>query len=150
MSDDWITVASFSQPVEAHLARTKLESEGIACVVSDEYLVRVNWLLSNAVGGVKLRVPSWEAERAREVLRPRPRLVVVPDAEQAREARAAGEMMCPSCRSLDVYYTRFSRRAAGVFWLLFGFIVPWFSRRWLCKQCGYEWKGRINPGNREQ
>lgn len=146
MANDWKTVATFSQPVEAHLARTKLESEGIVCVVSDEYLVRVNWLLSNAVGGVKLLVAPWDEERARAILRPRPRLVVVAD---DAEPRGDGEMICPNCRSFDVYYTRFSRRAAGVFMLVFGFIVPWFNRRWLCKQCGYEWKGRVNPKHRE-
>lgn len=140
MSSDWVTVATFSEPVGAHLARTRLEAEGIPCVVRDEYLVRVNWLLSNAVGGVKLAVPSWEAERARDILRPRPRLVVVAGDDESPEDR--GEMICPRCRSYDVYYTRFSRRAAGVFWLLFGFIVPWLNRRWLCKQCGYEWKDR--------
>lgn len=145
MADQWITVATFSQPVEAHLARTKLESEGIDCLVCDEYLVRVNWLLSNAVGGVKLRVPWWDEHRAREALRPRPRLVVVAD---DAAGHAEGEV-CPECRSYDVYYHRFSRRAAGVFWLAFGFIVPWLNRRWLCKQCGYEWKGRMNPSTRE-
>lgn len=139
MSSDWVTVATFSQPVEAHLARTKLESEGVECVVSDEYLVRVNWLLSNAVGGVKLRVPEWEEQRARELLRPRPRLVVVAD---ARDDAVDDESICPNCRSYDVYYRRFNRRAAGVFWLFFGFIVPWLDRRWMCKQCGYEWKER--------
>ena len=49
MSKNWVTVASFSQPFEAHLAKTRLEAEEIPCVVSDEYLVRVDWLLSNAV-----------------------------------------------------------------------------------------------------
>lgn len=148
MANDWITVATFSQPVEAHLARTKLESEGIVCMVSDEYLVRVNWLLSNAVGGVKLLVPPWDAERARAILRPRPRLVVVAG-DDAHRAEGEGEMICPNCRSYDVYYTRFSRRAAGVFMLVFGFIVPWLNRRWLCKQCGYQWKGRLS-GHREE
>ena len=78
--NEWVKVASFSQPFEAHLARTRLEAEGIACVVSDEYLVRVDWLLSNAIGGVKLMVPAGEAARAREALRPRPHLVVVAQA----------------------------------------------------------------------
>jgi rubredoxin len=149
MAGEWITIATFSQPVEAHLARTRLESEGITCVVSDEYLVRVNWLLSDAVGGVKLRVPSWDAPRAREILRPKPRLVVVADAAVDPHTASDEDMICPRCRSFDVYYTRFSRRAAGLFMLVFGFILPWLDRRWLCKQCGYEWKGKVNPRNRE-
>jgi hypothetical protein len=136
MTGNWITVASFSQPIEAHLARTRLESEGITCVVSDEYLVRVDWFLSNAVGGVKLLVPVWEAARARDLLRPRPRLLVV------GSAAANGEMICPRCHCDDVYYTRYSRRMAGLFILLVGFLIPWRDRRWECKQCGYAWKER--------
>jgi hypothetical protein len=136
MNSNWVTVASFSQPVEAHLARTRLEAEGITCVVSDEYLVRVDWFLSNAIGGVKLVVPAWEAARARDLLRPRPRLLAVAG------PAADGEMICPRCRCDDVYYTRYSRRAAGLFILFFGFLVPWRDRRWTCKQCGYAWKER--------
>ncbi|HEX5130944.1 MAG TPA: DUF2007 domain-containing protein [Candidatus Krumholzibacteria bacterium] len=138
MPSDWVTVASYSQPIEAHLARTKLESEGIPCVMGDENLVRVDWLLSNAVGGVKIMVPAWDVEQAREILRPQPRLVVV--AEEGEPAD--GELICPRCRSYDVYYQRFSQRVAGLFILLFGFLIPWRDRRWTCKQCGYEWKER--------
>lgn len=126
--------------MDAHLDRTRLESEGITCVVSDEYLVRVNWLLSNAIGGVKLMVPEWEESRAREVLRPRPQLVVVADGESPETEDT--ELICPSCRSYDVYFHRFNRRVAGIFWLMFGFVVPWLSRKWVCKQCGYQWKER--------
>jgi DNA-directed RNA polymerase subunit M/transcription elongation factor TFIIS len=136
MPAEWVAVASFSQPVEAHLARTKLESEGIPCVVGDEHLVRVDWFLSNAVGGVKVMVPRSEAEHARDVLRPRPRLVVVAE----RGAPSDGEMICPRCRCDDVYYRRYSRRVAGVFMLLLGFLIPWRDSRWTCTRCGYEWK----------
>lgn len=135
---EWVTVASFSQPVEAHLARTKLESEGIPCVVGDENLVGIYSFLSNAVGGVKLKVPSYAVEQARDALRPRPHLVVLAEDDDGAE----GEMACPRCRSYDVYYRRYSRRMAGFFILLFGFLVPWRDRRWTCKQCGYEWKER--------
>lgn len=136
MPSDWIAIATFSQPVEAHLARTKLESEGIPCVIGNENLVRVDWFLSNAVGGVKVMVPRWEAEHARDVLRPRPRLVVVAE----RGAPFDGEMICPRCRSDDVYYRRYNRRVAGIFMLLLGFLIPWRDRRWTCTRCGYEWK----------
>ncbi len=135
MERRWETVATFSQPVEAHLARARLEAEGIPCVVADEYLVRVNWLLSNAVGGVKLMVPAWEAPRARDVLRPRPRPVEVAD-----ENTPPDELSCPRCRSLDVYYQRFDRRVAGLAWLLLGFIVPWRRDAWVCTECGYAWR----------
>jgi len=138
MSNNWITVATFSQGVDAHLARTRLEAEGIHCIVSDEFLVRVNWLLSNAVGGVKLMVPAWEAERAREILRPKPRLVVAADPNERDPDEP--DLICPRCHSYDVYYHRFNKRIANLVVLFFGFTVPWLSRKWICKQCDYQWR----------
>lgn len=138
MSDQFVTIATFSKPVEAHLARTKLESEGIPCFVTDEQLVQVNWLFPHA-GGVKLKVSAEDASRARDILRPKPRLVVVAD----KDAQIPdGEMICPRCRSFDVYYHGFNRRFAALAAELFGFLVPWLSRKWVCKQCGYEWKDK--------
>ncbi|HET6348940.1 MAG TPA: hypothetical protein VFH88_07650 [Candidatus Krumholzibacteria bacterium] len=136
MKGNWITVATYCRPVDAHLGRAQLEADGIMCVMSDEFLVRVDPFLSNAVGGVKLMVPVWEAERAKEILRPRPRLVVVADAS------ADGEMICPRCHCEDVYYSRYNRRVSIWFVLLLGFLIPWRDRRWTCKQCGYMWKER--------
>jgi hypothetical protein len=149
MQQDWVEVASFSQPVEAHLARTRLESEDIPCVVKDEYLIRVNWLLSNAIGGVKLMVPQWEADRARDILRPKPHLVVVADDGVVPEW-ADVDLICPNCHSYDVYFHRFSLRVASLAWLAFGFIVPWISRKWVCTQCGYEWKERRPKGEQRE
>jgi len=143
MSGKWITIAAYSQPVQAHLARTQLESEGIACIMGDEHLVHVDWLLSNAVGGVKLKVMSGDEVHAREVLRPRPRLVVVAEPGVLPEADLNDDdLICPRCRSFDVYFHRFDKRVAGVFWLIFGFIVPWRASKWECKQCSYSWRER--------
>ncbi|MBS0664549.1 MAG: DUF2007 domain-containing protein [Verrucomicrobia bacterium] len=62
------TIASFSQPVEAHLLRTRLEAEGIPAYIRDENLVTLDWLYSNAVGGVKVDVADEDYERAVAIL----------------------------------------------------------------------------------
>lgn len=62
------TVASFSFAHEAHIARAKLESEGIPAVLADEHTVNMQWLYSNALGGVKVQVPPSCAQRAIEIL----------------------------------------------------------------------------------
>jgi hypothetical protein len=138
MTSDFVTIATFNRPVEAHLAKTKLESEGIVCFVTDEQLVQVNWLFPHA-GGVKLKVPAEHSQRARDILRPKPRLVVVADKDALIPE---GEMICPRCRSFDVYYHRFTHRLTALVAGFFGFLVPWLSRKWVCKQCGYEWKDK--------
>jgi hypothetical protein len=52
----WLTVATFWEPTEAHIARLKLESEEIDCMILDENLVATYWFWANAVGGIKLQV----------------------------------------------------------------------------------------------
>jgi tetratricopeptide (TPR) repeat protein len=65
---DLTTVARFSFPVEAYLARTRLEWAGIPAFVADDRTVMANWLYSNAIGGVRLRVRECDVETAREIL----------------------------------------------------------------------------------
>src|SRR5262245_35595910 len=63
-----VTIATFDQPAQARLAKNALDEEGIQNAISDENLVAMDWLLSNAVGGVKVQVWEEDAERAVAVL----------------------------------------------------------------------------------
>lgn len=63
-----VTICTFSQPYQAELAKAHLEAEGIPAFLSDEYLVSINWLYSNAVGGVRLKVAEPDVEAARKIL----------------------------------------------------------------------------------
>jgi hypothetical protein len=68
MSRKLVTIATFDQPPKAQLARNALEEAGIPVVVNDETLVAMDWLLANAVGGVKVQVWEEDADRAVAVL----------------------------------------------------------------------------------
>jgi hypothetical protein len=59
-----VTIAAFDQPAKARLAQNALQAAGIRAAVSDETVVAMDWLLSNAVGGVKVQVWEEDAERA--------------------------------------------------------------------------------------
>ena len=39
-----VSVASWASPIEAHLARSRLEAAGIQAFVADEHIVAVHWL----------------------------------------------------------------------------------------------------------
>ncbi len=60
-----VTVATFSTPMEATLAKQFLESEGIEAFLADEAMALQ---LSLAIGGVKLQVPETDVDRARQLL----------------------------------------------------------------------------------
>lgn len=64
----WVTIRRYSLPFEAHLDRSRLESEGIGAFVADEHTVNMQWMLSNAIGGVRLQVQEDDLYRARQIL----------------------------------------------------------------------------------
>jgi hypothetical protein len=65
---EWITIVSFTYPLEANLAKGKLESEGIEVFINDELTAQVNNFYSNAIGGVKLIVKDSDYDIAYKIL----------------------------------------------------------------------------------
>lgn len=132
----WITVATFSQSTRAQIARLKLESEDIPCIILDENLVATDWFMSIAVGGIKVQVPEPEAARAVLLLGEKAPHATETPATQEEEPSA----LCPRCGASNVYRTRFSRRMAMLSILLLGLPLSFGGRRWRCARCGWEWR----------
>ena len=59
---------SFEFTWEAELVRGLLESEGIQAFVFDTEHIRINWMLSNALGGVRVMVNRSDLDSANLVL----------------------------------------------------------------------------------
>jgi hypothetical protein len=65
---NWNIIITFTYPHEAHLAKGKLESEGIEVIIKDELTAQVNNFYSNAIGGVKLFVKDTDFDAAYKIL----------------------------------------------------------------------------------
>jgi len=65
---DFATVARFREAHLAHVLEGALVAAGLHPAVLDEHTVSINWLYSNAIGGVRVVVPASEAEAAAEIL----------------------------------------------------------------------------------
>ena len=85
MSGRLATVATFRSPVEANLARNRLEAAGIEAFLADEETVGMVWHLTNALGGIKLQVGDRDVEEALAILAESEALEL-PAAGQADEA----------------------------------------------------------------
>jgi hypothetical protein len=129
------TIATFSKPEEAHLFRTRLEAAGIPAFVQDENFVQLDWLYSNAIGGVRVQILDDDLEATREFLAedsPQP----CPD---------ASDVLCPSCGSQQTVPIDLPQRIAFLslvlFPLLFLALLPFqfpflfTRRRWRCSSC---------------
>jgi len=65
----FVTVATFQYPHQAHVIKSKLESQGIAVFLKDELTVQAYNFLSNAVGGIKLQISESDYEKAYPLLK---------------------------------------------------------------------------------
>ena len=65
---DLLTIRQFRDLPEALLAKSALESAGIECFLGDDNLIRMDWLWSNLLGGIKLRVRQEDAIVASRLL----------------------------------------------------------------------------------
>jgi hypothetical protein len=69
MAAQLVTIATYSTPEMAHLAKNQLEDEKITTHLADEMVVGTDWELGNtAVGGLKLQVAAHDEDRARKIL----------------------------------------------------------------------------------
>lgn len=62
-------IATFNTAAEAHLLCAHLAGNGIEGTMRDENVVMADWLLSNAVGGVKVDVADEDYETAIAIVR---------------------------------------------------------------------------------
>jgi hypothetical protein len=132
-------VARYRDPYEALLARSFLEAAGIPAFVSDEHAIGIDWLLSNSLGGVRLRVESEDADRAREVLASPP-AEPSPTAAELPAARASAEP-CPNCGTPGESLARADRRVRALS-LLIGIPFALGRDKLRCPGCGVRWRSR--------
>ena len=132
-----VTIATFSFPTEAYILRSRLETEGIWSFVADADTVTANWLYSNAIGGVKLKVTEADAERALELLNQKAEPTDWVDEDSETEDQ---ELTCPQCGSHSIHYEKYATRLVFLFWLIFNFTFPFPKRKWKCLDCGHTWK----------
>lgn len=124
-----MTVARYTYPYEAQIARALLESEGVSAFIADEQTINMQWLYSDALGGVRLQVAEEDLLRARSILQDDRETVLL---EQEGEDRPA----CPVCGSQNTEYHQIGRRWAFLMFLAIDF--PLFRVRdgIRCHACG--------------
>jgi predicted RNA-binding Zn-ribbon protein involved in translation (DUF1610 family) len=132
-----VVVGRFREPHLAYLAKGKLESEGIHAAVRDEYTAGIQWLHSDAIGGVKLAVAEPDAERAIAVLREDHSAEVLDDEDTLTGFESWDR--CPKCGGQAIALQQASRKA-GALSLLFGLPIIFWKKRYRCEFCGHTWK----------
>ena len=111
-----VTLHTFRDMPEALLAQGALTSAGIQSFLMDETTIRMDWLWSNALGGIKLRVDRIDAAAAAQILGQE-----IPAKFPVEGVGDFEQPRCPQCRSLDI-----AHKESG--------------RIWTCQACGHKWQ----------
>jgi len=133
-----VTLRKFRDIPQAMVAKSILDSAGIECFLGDENTVRMDWLWSNLLGGVKLWVRQGDFAAATELLKQ--------DFSDGFEMGGAGEYKppkCPYCKSPDISFEELNRAVAHP-GLMLGIPIPMNRVGWLCHACGKTWSDDEN------
>ncbi|RNI32009.1 DUF2007 domain-containing protein [Rufibacter immobilis] len=135
--DTLVLLSTYSSPIDAHLAKNKLESEGILSFLFDENLVSINPLFNITVGGIKLKVLESDAPKAWEVLQ---RMQAQPYTNEENQP-----VHCPRCGATAVTYSHDSDKKVksflGFVLAFLTFSLPLLSKdKYKCERCGKEFR----------
>jgi hypothetical protein len=129
-----VTIRRYRDLSEAIVARSLVESAGIFCFLKDENLVRLDWQVSNFIGGIRLQVAAEDAVAANERIgQPIPHTI-------AFEGNAEYDQPhCPKCHSIDISFECSNRKAALASLYLFAVPLPLGASYWICQKCSCRW-----------
>ncbi|MCU4640817.1 DUF2007 domain-containing protein [Acinetobacter courvalinii] len=127
----WVVAETYSFPYEAQIAKTQLEAAGIPARIENEHTINMDWLYSNALGGVRLLVPGRYLEQALVLL--------AQDFSQELEQEFGLSERCPQCGSTDIKPYTEGKRPAYLVFLLLGFPLFSYKHGTKCQQCQHFW-----------
>ncbi|QXP80357.1 MULTISPECIES: DUF2007 domain-containing protein [Winogradskyella] len=133
MQDTFVTIARFQYSSEAEIMKGRLESDGIQVFLKDNITIDTDPLVSNAIGGIKLKVLAKDEETAREILQ---------SIQQYSVDNEGEPITCPNCgkNRIELYSTITNFKSLVSF--LIGFLtgtLPFSTRyQYKCDDCKTE------------
>lgn len=133
MQDTFKTIAVFQYTAEADIIKGRLEADGISIFLLDNHTINTNPIVSNAIGGVKLKVYSEQEAEAKAIL------ASISSYSLDNDGQA---IACPNCHKnqVEVFSTIKDLKSFVAF--LVGFIfgtLPFHTRyQYRCEACKTE------------
>ncbi|WP_298893203.1 DUF2007 domain-containing protein [uncultured Psychroserpens sp.] len=135
MSEKFKTIARFQYTTEAQIIKGRLEAEGVKVFLQDHLTIDTDPLVSNAIGGVKLKVLSEDAMKAQHILSTIKQYALDDD---------GNTIHCPNCNSEKVELFSTITDFKSFFAFIIGFLsgtLPFHTRyKYKCDNCNTEFK----------
>ena len=133
--DKIIVFMTFRNPIKANIIKTRLESNGISCYLTDENIISINPLFDNSMGGIKLNIFEKDIIKAQNI----------PSEDNELETdMVEGDIKCPKCFSNNVVFSSSSKKKFSFFTVIISLlflVYPFRTRKvYYCFNCGNEFK----------
>jgi len=136
MEPTFVTIAVFTYSAEAGIIKGRLDAEGIETFLFDNLTIDTDPLVSNAIGGVKLKVRKENEAEARKILA---------TINEYSLDDSGEEINCPNCGASEIHYFSNVTDIKSLFAFLFGFLfgtLPFYTKyKYSCEVC----KHKFNP-----
>lgn len=130
MQNTFTTIATFQYSSEAQITKGRLEADGIEVFLRDNITIDTDPLVSNAIGGVKLKVRTEDEKTAREILKSIKMYVIDND---------GNPISCPSCSQNHIELFSTITNFKSLVHFVIGFIsgtLPFSTRyQYKCEDC---------------
>lgn len=145
--DHIITLETYYDPMLAHIVRTRLEDNGIACFIADENMIGLNPVYNTALGGIKLKIFERDLEKCRAILTEDGTLAIEEHIEI--DPKTNEVVICPFCGSSNVRYGAATKNRYGWLGILTGLMIalmglllyPFSTRKaWHCFNCSEDFE----------
>lgn len=138
-NETFTTVAVFQYSSEAQIIKGRLESDGIEVFLSDNLTIDTDPLVSRAIGGVKLKVLSYQAAEAKQILN---------SIQQYSMDDEGNSIHCPNCKSTHIELFSTIKDVKSLFWFIFGVLfssLPFYTKhKYRCEMCDTEFDLKTN------
>jgi DNA-directed RNA polymerase subunit RPC12/RpoP len=132
MSEIFKTTATFQYSYEAQIVKGRLESDGIKVFLFDDLTIDTDPLVSNAIGGVKVKVLANQEQEAIQVLK----LI------KKYSVDDGNSINCPNCNSEKIELFSTIKDLKSLFWFVFGLLfssLPFYTKhKYRCQDCTIE------------
>jgi len=133
MKEMFKTIARFQYSSEAQIVKGRLESEGIEVFLQDHLTIDTDPLVSNAIGGVKLKVLTQDVLKANHILNSINQYSIDDDGKR---------ILCSECNSDKIEMFSTIKDTKAFLFFLFGFLfgtLPFHTRHnYKCEICKNE------------
>jgi len=133
MGNTFKTIAVYQYSSEAQILKGRLEADGIEVFLGDTYTIDTDPLVSNAIGGVKLKVRSDDVLRAKKI---------IDDISNYSLDDNGEPLSCPNCNSKKVQLftniTDLKSFLSFIVGFLFGALPFYTKYEYHCDQCTHK------------